>query len=59
MGKLIVEQTVDAIDGEIDNAVFSYIPNTAETSFFGLVKGLEKFQNKIKFDLIRAKGDSL
>jgi amidophosphoribosyltransferase len=59
LGKLIVEQTVDAIDGEIDNAVFSYIPNTAETSFFGLVKGLEKFQNKIKFDLIRAKGDSL
>jgi len=59
LGKLIVEQTVEAIDGEIDNAVFSYIPNTAETSFFGLVKGLEKFQNKIKFDLIRAKGDSI
>ena len=59
LGKLLVPQTVEAIDGEIDNAVFSYIPNTAETSFFGIVKGLEKFQNKIKFDLIREKGDNI
>ncbi len=59
LGKLIVPQTVEAIDGEVDNSVFSYIPNTAETSFFGLVKGLEKYQNKVKFDLIKAAGDKL
>jgi amidophosphoribosyltransferase len=56
LGKLLVHQTLEAIDGELDDAVFSYVPNTAETSFFGLVKGLEKFQNQIKFDLIREKG---
>jgi amidophosphoribosyltransferase len=59
LGKLIVPQTVEAIDGEVDNSVFSYIPNTAETSFFGLIKGLEKYQNKVKFDLIKEKGDQL
>jgi amidophosphoribosyltransferase len=59
LGKLIVHQTLEAIDGELDDAVFSYVPNTAETSFFGLVKGLEKFQNQIKFDLIREKGDAI
>jgi amidophosphoribosyltransferase len=59
LGKLLVHQTLEAIDGELDDAVFSYVPNTAETSFFGLVKGLEKFQNQIKFDLIREKGDAI
>lgn len=59
LGKLIVKQLVEAIDGEVDNSVFSYIPNTAETSFFGLVKGLEKYQNKIKFNLIKEKGDNI
>ncbi|MBN4070885.1 class II glutamine amidotransferase [Crocinitomix catalasitica] len=56
LGRYIVDDMVEAIDGEIDNAVFSFIPNTAETSFFGLIKGLEKYNNKIKFDLIREKG---
>lgn len=59
LGKLIVKELVEAIDGEVDNSVFSYIPNTAETSFFGLVKGLEKYQNKIKFNLIKEKGDKI
>jgi len=47
------------LDGGVDNSVFTYIPNTAETSFFGLIKGLEKHQNQIKFDLIREKGNSI
>ncbi|MFT5819166.1 MAG: amidophosphoribosyltransferase [Crocinitomix sp.] len=59
LGKLIVPQLVEAIDGEVDDSVFSFIPNTAETSFFGLVKGLEKYQNKIKFNLIREKGNDI
>ena len=59
LGRLIVEDTVEAIDGEIDNAVFSFIPNTAETAFFGLMKGLEKYNNKVKFDLIREKGSDI
>ncbi|MGB1103028.1 MAG: amidophosphoribosyltransferase [Crocinitomicaceae bacterium] len=59
LGKLIVDATIEAIDGDVDGSVFSYIPNSAETAFFGLVKGLEKYQNKVKFDLIRAAGDQL
>lgn len=59
LGKLLVDATIEAIDGDVDGSVFSYIPNSAETAFFGLVKGLEKYQNKVKFDLIRAAGDQL
>ena len=59
LGRHLVQATVDAIDGEIDNAVFSYIPNSAETSFYGLIKGLEDFQNEIKFNLIKEKGANL
>jgi amidophosphoribosyltransferase len=59
LGRLLVPATVDAIDGEIDNAVFSYIPNSAETSFYGLIKGLEDFQNDIKFKQIKDKGASI
>jgi amidophosphoribosyltransferase len=59
LGRLLVPATVDAIDGEIDNAVFSYIPNSAETSFYGLIKGLEDFQNDIKFKQIKEKGAAM
>lgn len=43
LGRTLVGATLKAIDGEIDNAVFSYIPNSAETAFYGLIKGLEDF----------------
>ena len=59
LGRTLVDATVAAIDGEIDNAVFSYIPNSAETSFYGLIKGLEDYQNDIKFNLIKKKGASI
>lgn len=59
LGKLLVDDTLKAINHDVDGSVFSYIPNSAETAFFGLVKGLEKYQNKVKFDLIRSAGDQL
>ena len=59
LGRLLVEPTIEQIDGGIDDAVFTYIPNSAETSFFGLIKGLEKYQNEIKFDLIKEKGPNI
>lgn len=59
LGRTMVGATLKAIDGEIDNAVFSYIPNSAETAFYGLIKGLEDFQNEIKLKTIREKGASL
>lgn len=59
LGRLLVEDTIKQIDGGIDDAVFTYIPNSAETSFFGLIKGLEKYQNILKHKLIREKGASI
>jgi len=59
LGKLIVDDVLKAIDGEVENSVFSYIPNTAETAFFGLMKGLERHNNQRKFDLIRKQGPNI
>ncbi len=59
LGKLLVEDTIRQIDGGIDDAVFTYIPNSAETSFFGLIKGLEKYQNNLKLQQIKEKGSSI
>ncbi|MGE9271448.1 MAG: amidophosphoribosyltransferase, partial [Verrucomicrobiales bacterium] len=40
MGAALVPQVVEAIDGKTENAVFSFIPNTAETAWYGLMDGL-------------------
>jgi len=53
LGKLMIPQLLDVINNDVDNSVFSFIPNTAETSFYGMVKGIEDYQNEVKFDLIR------
>ncbi len=41
LGKLIFPSILKAIDNDTDNTVFSYIPNTAETSFYGMSKQLK------------------
>src|SRR5690554_6375192 len=48
LGRLILHDVLKAIDNDTDNTVFSYIPNTAETSFFGLSKGAIDFLNRRK-----------
>lgn len=54
LGKLILPEVLKAIENDTDNSVFSYIPNTAETSFFGLVEAAQDYlnQRKIKDILI-------
>jgi amidophosphoribosyltransferase len=42
LGELLVPQILDAIDGDLESTVFSYIPNTAEISFYGMIKGLQQ-----------------
>jgi amidophosphoribosyltransferase len=59
LGRLLVQDTLKQIDGGIEDAVFTYIPNSAETSFFGLMKGLEKYHNEIKFSEIKEKGEKI
>ena len=43
LGKNLVPQVLKAIDFDLKNTVFSYIPNTAETAFYGMVEGLEDY----------------
>ncbi len=51
LGKLLTPYVLESIDHDLENSVFSYIPNTAETAYYGLVKGLEEHmaEEKIKF----------
>lgn len=59
LGKLILPAVLEAIDQDTDNTVFSYIPNTAETSFYGMVEAAQDFLNQRKNDYILANKDLL
>jgi len=52
LGKLIMPKVLKSIDYDITNSVFSFIPNTAETSFFGMIETVEDFLNKKKTEAI-------
>lgn len=52
LGKLILPAVLKAIAEDTDNTVFSYIPNTAETSFYGLVEAAQDFLNQRKNNYI-------
>lgn len=59
LGKLIFPQILTSIDSDIKNTVFSYIPNTAETSFFGMVKEAQNYLNKKKEEQILSIGEKI
>ena len=59
LGKLIMPDVLKAIDHDTINTVFSYIPNTAETSFYGMVEAAQDELNKQKNEAILAEKDSL
>ena len=59
LGKLLFPQILKSIDHDIKNTVFSYIPNTAETSFFGMVKEAQNYLNKRKEEQILAIGSKI
>lgn len=48
LGELLADKILTAIDNDIENTLFSFIPNTAEVAFFGMMQGLEARLNKIK-----------
>ncbi len=56
LGKYLFPQILDSIQGDIRNTVFSYIPNTAETSFFGMVREAQNHMNREKEAQILAIG---
>jgi amidophosphoribosyltransferase len=59
LGRLLFPQILSAIDNDIRNTVFSYIPNTAEISFLGMVRESQNFLNKQKEEQILALGADL
>ena len=48
LGKLILPAVLEAIEDDTDNSVFSFIPNTAETSFYGMIEAANDFLNQRK-----------
>ncbi|MFC4816139.1 amidophosphoribosyltransferase [Flavobacterium sp. GCM10023249] len=59
LGKLIMPAVLKAVDNDTDNTVFSYIPNTAETSFYGMVEAANDFLNQRKIATILEHKESL
>ena len=54
LGRLIVPKVLEAINYDIENSVFSYIPNTAIVAFMGMYASLLDFTDKVKRDKIMA-----
>ena len=52
LGKLILPAVLEAIEDDTDNTVFSFIPNTAETSFYGMIEAANDFLNHRKNQFI-------
>jgi amidophosphoribosyltransferase len=59
LGELLTVPVLKAVDYDLDHTVFSYIPNTAESAFYGLVKGVETHLNNSKIERILQSRDSL
>jgi amidophosphoribosyltransferase len=59
LGELLTNPVLKAVDYDLDNTVFSYIPNTAESAFYGLIKGVEEYLNQVKIDHILSRGKYL
>lgn len=57
LGEMLVPQILEAIDYKVEDTVFSFIPNTAESAFYGMVKGIEDHMIEKKMaELIKLKG---
>jgi amidophosphoribosyltransferase len=56
LGYHLSETVLKAIDNDLKNTIFSFIPNTAEVAFYGLIKGLEDYLNQIKVERILSWG---
>ncbi len=56
MGELLVEPILKAVDYDLEHTVFSYIPNTAEVAFYGMLEGFDNYLNQQKIKEIEALG---
>ena len=53
LGYLLAPAILKAVENDLENTVFSFVPNTAEVAFYGMVKGVEDWLNKHKIDQIK------
>lgn len=58
LGYNLSEQVLNTIDHDLKNTIFSFIPNTAETAFYGMLKGMEDYLNKVKIERILSWGNN-
>lgn len=59
LGRLLIDQVMEAIDNDIHNTVFSYIPNTAEASYFGMLEAANDELNKEKSKMIMQEKENM
>jgi amidophosphoribosyltransferase len=59
LGELLTSAVLKSVDYDLENTVFSYIPNTAESAFYGLLHGVENYLNKDKIRALTEKGKIL
>ena len=59
LGRLLCPQILDAVDNDVKNTVFSYIPNTAEVAFYGMVEGVHKYIKKYQRDRLLNRDDKI
>jgi len=57
LGHHLSKAVLESVEYDLKNTIFSYIPNTAEVAFFGLIKGMEEYLNKRKIERILSWGD--
>ena len=56
LGEKIVPKILEAVEHDLENTVSSFIPNTAEVCYYGMIKGLETHHNKSKIERIKGLG---
>lgn len=59
LGRNLAQAVLKAVDYDLKNTIVSFIPNTAETAFYGLIKGMEAWLNEIKLQRIRERGGEM
>jgi amidophosphoribosyltransferase len=59
LGYNLSEQVLTSIDHDLKNTIFSFIPNTAEVAFYGLVKGMEDYLARVKTERILSWGNQI
>jgi len=59
LGRLLCPQILKSVDNDVINTVFSYIPNTAEVAFYGMVEGIHKYIKKYQRDRLLNREDKI